>query len=104
MEAYRAVWRDPRDASLAPQAPWIVECVAVRPEYRGQGVSRVLLQAVLDEGRRLGHAYAGISITNGNTPAQRSYESIGFKRYIEYCADYFNDQFPGTIKYRKRLA
>lgn len=103
LERYQGVWADPRDPSLAPQAPWIIECVAVLPAYRGRGVARVLLNAILDEGRRLGHSHAGISVTRGNTPAQKVYEALGFKLYLDYGAEYFDGYFPGTTKYRMRL-
>ncbi len=103
LERYQGVWADPRDPSLAPQAPWIIECVAVLAEYRGRGVARALLNAILDEGRRLGHSQAGISVTHGNTAAQHVYEAIGFKLYLDYGAEYFDGYFPGTTKYHMRL-
>ena len=100
---YQNVWADPRDPSLASQAPWIIECVAVVPEQRGRGIARVLLNAILDKGRRLGHSHAGISVTHGNEPARRVYEAMGFKLYLDYGAEYFEGAFPGTTKYRMRL-
>ena len=100
---YENVWSDPQDSSLAPQAPWIIECVAVIPEARGRGLVRRLFNALFDEGRKLGHSHVGISVTTGNEAAQRAYESIGFRLYLQYGADYFNDAFPGTTKYRLSL-
>lgn len=102
-QRYESVWSDPRDPTIAPQAPWIIECMAVVPEARGRGVARALLKALLDEGRRRGHAFAGISVTNGNEPAQRAYQAAGFKMYMAYGAEYFDGAFPGTTKYRLRL-
>jgi ribosomal protein S18 acetylase RimI-like enzyme len=96
---YERVWSDPKDATLAPHAPWIIECVAVIPEARGRGMTR----ALFDEGRRLGHTRVGISVTTGNLAAQRAYEAIGFQLYVQYGADYFDGAFPGTTKYRLRL-
>jgi len=100
---YQNVWADPRDPSLAPQAPWIIECVAVVSDQRGRGVVRVLLNAILDEGRRRGHSHAGISVTHGNEPARRVYEAVGFKLYLDYGSEYFDGYFPGTTKYRMQL-
>lgn len=67
--------------TCAPEQPddrWIVEWVATRPEHRGKGLVRALLHAILDVGRRRGHAKAQIGVLIGNTPAQRAYEGAGF--------------------------
>lgn len=103
LEAYTSVWPDPQDPVLAPQAPWIIECVAVVPEARGRGLSKALLGALFAEGQRLGHTHAGISVTNGNVAAERAYTAVGFQLYLRYGADYFNDAYPGSTKYRRRL-
>ncbi len=100
---YQGVWSDPHDITLAPSAPWIIECVAVVPESRGKGVAKRLLNALLDEGARRGNSHAGISVTLGNAPAERVYESIGFQRYVTYWSEYFDGYFPGTMKYKMRL-
>jgi ribosomal protein S18 acetylase RimI-like enzyme len=103
LEGYQAVWSNPKDETLAPHTPWIIECVAVVPEKRGQGVARVLLGALFEEGRRLGHSHAGISVTDGNEAAKRAYEKAGFNMYLSYGSDYFEGHFPGTVKYRLKL-
>lgn len=100
---YEAVWADPLDITLAPPAPWVIECVAVVPEARGQGIARLLLQAILEEGKRRGHPQAGISVTIGNAAAQRVYEALGFQPYVTYWPAYFDGAFPGTMKYRLAL-
>lgn len=102
-ERYEAVWHDPHDPTLAPCAPWIIECVAVVPEARGRGVAKTLLSALLAAGVDQGHRQAGISVTLGNIPAQKVYEAVGFQMYLTYGAEYFDGAFPGTIKYRLRL-
>lgn len=99
-EGYEQVWSDPLEVTLAPHAPWIIECVAVVPEARGRGLTRRLLNALVAEGKRLGHVTVGISVTTGNIPAGRAYESFGFRPYLTYGADYFGGAFPGTTKYR----
>lgn len=103
LAGYQAVWSDPHDTTLAPSASWIIECVAVVPEARGQGVAKRLMLALLDEGKKRGHTHAGISVTNGNAPAQRVYEGVGFQLYMVYGAEYFDGVFPGTTKYRIKL-
>ena len=99
-QGYEAVWRDPLDTTLAPSAPWIIECVAVVPEARGRGVAKRLMSALLEEGRRRGFSHAGISVTLGNDAARRVYEGVGFQVYVMYGAEYFDGEFPGTLKYR----
>lgn len=103
-QMYENVWADPLDSTLAPAAPWIIECVAVLPEMRGKGVARRLMQALIEEGRVRGHSHAGISVTTGNDAAQRVYEAVGFQMYMAYGTEYFDGQFPGTTKYRLRLS
>jgi ribosomal protein S18 acetylase RimI-like enzyme len=102
-QGYEAVWSDPLDTTLAPSAPWIIECVAVVPEARGRGVAKQLIRAIVDAGKARGFSHAGISVTLGNEPARRVYEGVGFQMVVTYGAEYFDGQFPGTIKYRMRL-
>lgn len=96
---YEQVWNNPLEPTLAPQAPWIIECVAVIPAARGQGMTRRVFRALFDEGRLLDHANVGISVTTGNAPAERAYQTIGFELSIEYGSAYFHHAFPGTRKY-----
>ena len=63
----------------ATPGAWIVESVATRPEARGAGLAGALLDHGLAEGRERGHALAQLTILIGNTPAQRVYESRGFR-------------------------
>jgi len=66
----------------APESPddvWIVEWVATKPEFRGRGLVRSLLEEILEEGRRRDYRRAQISLLIDNHPAQRAYESAGFK-------------------------
>jgi ribosomal protein S18 acetylase RimI-like enzyme len=88
---------------LTPQAPWIIENVAVMPNARGRGLGKVLLKALLEEGRSQQYSHAGIMIINGNDVARRTYESIGFKPYKTFHAEYFisnfNLEFSGVTKF-----
>lgn len=58
---------------------WVIEWVATRPEYRGKGLVRALLHAILERGRERGHSQFQIGVLIGNTPAQRCYEGVGFR-------------------------
>jgi ribosomal protein S18 acetylase RimI-like enzyme len=102
-DRYEQFWgRDRRPDFLTPQAPWVIENVAVIPEARGKGLGKVLLKALLAEGRSQQHSHIGITVINGNTVAQKLYESIGFKPYETYYSEYFSQQFdmdfPGITK------
>lgn len=103
-DRYLQLWGgDLRPLFLTPQASWIVESVAVLPEARGRGLGKVLLRALIEEGRSQKHSHAGIMVINGNDVARRTYESIGFKPYQTFYADYFKEQFniefPGVTKF-----
>jgi len=102
-ERYQEIWRDPTDVSIAPAAPWTIECVATKPDFRGKGIAGQILHAILVEGKGQGYKNAGISVTMGNEPAQHVYEKLGFQHYMSYGSEYFDGQFPGTIKYRMGL-
>lgn len=103
-DRYDQLWgKDPQPAYLKPQAPWIIESVAVMPAARGRGIGKILIQALLDEGRSRGYSHAGIMVVNGNEAARRAYESAGFKLYQVFGAEYFDHQFSGFTKFRLRL-
>lgn len=87
-EKWSAEQREAMGARIAPflkcivdtaDDSWVIEWVATSPEYRGKGLVRTLLHAILDHGRERGHKLMQIAVLIGNTPAQRAYESVGFK-------------------------
>ena len=49
----------------------------VRPELRGQGVGRLLLDLLIDDVARSGHTVLALGVHRAN-PARRLYESAGF--------------------------
>ena len=54
----------------------------VRPEARGHGVGRELLEALIGEARRTeGMEMLTLTVTDGNTAAVGLYETSGFVRY-----------------------
>ncbi|MBW4441123.1 MAG: GNAT family N-acetyltransferase [Plectolyngbya sp. WJT66-NPBG17] len=108
-DRYEESWGgDVRPFFLTSQATWIIEYVAVVPEARGRGLGKMLLKALLEEGRAKQHSHAGIMVINGNEVARRAYESIGFKPYLTFHADYFSKQynidFPGVTKFSLNLS
>ncbi len=93
--------------TCAPEQPddtWIVEWVATRPAHRGKGLTRALLHAILDEGRRRGHTRYQIGVLIGNTAAQRAYEGVGFAVVEEKRDPAFDATFgtPGIRRMQRR--
>jgi translation initiation factor 4G len=87
-----------------PDDTWIVEWVATRPGHRGKGLTKALLHAILEEGRKRGHTQFQIGVLIGNTPAQRAYEGVGFKVEDEKRDPVFEATFgtPGIRRLRQR--
>ena len=81
---------------------WVVEWVATRPEHRGKGLVKSLLQAILARGAERGHAQTQIAVLIGNTAAQRAYESAGFRVVDEKTSTAFEATF-GTPGIRRML-
>lgn len=84
---------------------WILEWVATRAEFRGQGLISQLLTEILDEGRRQGFKHAQIGYLIGNTPAKNVYEKVGFKKTAEYKHPDFEDTYgcPGIASMKLDL-
>jgi ribosomal protein S18 acetylase RimI-like enzyme len=82
------------------EGTWIVESVAALPEYRRQGVVSMLLDEVLNRGRRSGYKRAQIGVLINNTPARLAYEKCGFKFDSEKRNPSFEATFgsPGIAK------
>lgn len=56
---------------------WIMD-IAVLPEWRGQGVGKMLLKAAEDQCRERGIFYLGLAVSSHNIRALRLYERFGF--------------------------
>jgi translation initiation factor 4G len=57
---------------------WTVENVATLPSHRRRGLTRVLLQEALADGRARGFTRAQITFLIGNDAAERAYADAGF--------------------------
>jgi ribosomal-protein-alanine N-acetyltransferase len=55
-----------------------VNNVAVRPEFRGQGIGSLLLQTTLDQARKRDAKMAQLEVRAGNAEAQKLYQRCGF--------------------------
>lgn len=108
-ERYSAQWPDPQgNFILMPQAPWIIESVAVVPEMRGRGLVRPLMAVILEEGKRRSHQHVGVSVADGNEAARRVYERLGFQLYVAFGPAFFGDDaaeqgFGGYTKFKMPL-
>jgi GNAT superfamily N-acetyltransferase len=87
------------------QDSWVIEHVAVFPDFRGQGVITALLREILERGRELGYACAELNMLIGNTPAIRAYEKAGFFVVEENTDEEFMNTFgsPGMSRLYKDL-
>lgn len=76
-----AWWRsftaaDPGYGYVADDVPEIG--LAVLAGYRGRGIGRSLMRELMRKGRTEGIRGLSISVEDGNMPARRLYESLGF--------------------------
>lgn len=54
----------------------------VSPEHRGQGLNKILLDALFDWARNRGLNEIRLTVYPGNEPAIRAYEKAGFSPYL----------------------
>jgi ribosomal protein S18 acetylase RimI-like enzyme len=52
--------------------------VIVRPEYRGKGIGRLLLNGIVAESEKKGASRVTLEVRQDNIPAQNLYSSLGF--------------------------
>ena len=58
-----------------------LDSLAVLPEYRHQGIARMLLQATKERANRMGLPFVGLLVDENNSVSEALYISIGF-RYV----------------------
>lgn len=81
-EALVATARVERDSSAKQSHRAHIRGVYVALSHRGQGVARRLLARCLQCAASLhGVSHVNLAVTAGNAPAQRLYESMGFKAW-----------------------
>jgi len=88
-----------------PDGLWIIEWVATKPEFRGRGIIRKLLDAILEMGREEGYERSQVGYLLGNISAKTAYESVGFKWLDEYRHRAFEEAFgsPGFARMQRDL-
>jgi ribosomal protein S18 acetylase RimI-like enzyme len=82
-----------------------VEWVATRPEFRGRGLNRALLETLFERGRASGLRTAHVGTSIGNHPAIAAYQSAGLVPYAEVRHRDYEAMFgrPGHIYFRRDL-
>ena len=84
----------------AVEGAWVIDSVATRPGFRRRGLVSVLIEDILERGRRQGFRRAQITIYIGNEPACRAYEKHGFRILDEIRDPYFEARIgsPGMAR------
>lgn len=100
---YDQVWRNPKDETLRSPGEITIECLAVKPEFRNLGFGKSLLKFIIKQASKQGRKSVGISVSLGNEIAERLYLSVGFKNYCTFFSNYFDDYFPGILKFKYNL-
>lgn len=80
----------PGFSSLRAAPIFVLYDLYVAPDARQRGVGRRLMELAASEARRRGAVALTLSTARTNVPAQRLYESLGWKRdddFIEYGLD-----------------
>lgn len=70
--------------------------IAIKPEFRRQGLGKHLLYYILCDGKRLGLKRATLEVRASNLAAQRLYEQIGFKN-IALRKNYYADNLEDAV-------
>ncbi|HYE77795.1 MAG TPA: ribosomal protein S18-alanine N-acetyltransferase [bacterium] len=79
---YGGLWLDPPDAEISN--------IAVAPEYRGQGLGRLLMEVLLSTAEAAGCLRIALTVRVSNTVAQTLYTDFGF-RIDHREAGYYQD-------------
>lgn len=60
---------------------WYISAVGVQPAYRRRGIAQKLVEATNEMIRTRGGVKVLLDMTDGNTPAYKLYEKLGFEHY-----------------------
>lgn len=83
-------WRQ----TLEPGTFLVCHALAVAPERKGQGIGRLMVEYCLALAKEQGYRALRLDIVPGNTPAQRLYESCGFREVETLDLDRGYEQIP----------
>lgn len=74
----------PSFSSVSMRRIWILNDLFVQPNYRRQGIARLLLNAAEHYARQTGAVRIALSTQISNTSAQALYESLGYTKDIVF--------------------
>ena len=83
----------------APGGGGEIKRMYVRPEHRGRGIGKVLLETILEVARARGYAFVVLDTRPDMTAAQRLYASLGFEETMPY----YESPVAGTQYFRLQL-
>lgn len=69
------------------------------PDYMGRGYGRALLEAAVDELKKMGYADVFLWVLEENSRARRFYEKMGFTLTDDYIDDYIGGKELREIRY-----
>ena len=81
----------------ARDGEFYLDSMAIRPEYRGMGIGRMLIEYAIEKGKRLGCAYSSLLVDKDKPKLEAYYKAMGFERFGEM-------EFFGHYYYRMRYA
>ena len=68
----------------------VLHALGVLPAFQGHGLEKNLVAAALKEAQKMGQKAVRLDVLEGNLPAKRLYESMGFQ-YIERMELFYED-------------
>ena len=74
----------PLFSSVRMVRTWLLNDLFVAAPARRQGVAKALLEAAAAHAKKLGAASLSLSTAHDNLPAQALYESLGWRRDMQY--------------------
>jgi ribosomal protein S18 acetylase RimI-like enzyme len=76
----------------------IMVVLNVYPEFQGQGIGRMLVKEVMEQGRKQGCKRIRVATTNDDLPALALYQKLGFQLhqiFIGRVAEHHGEELPG---------
>ncbi len=64
--------------------------IHVHQDFRGKGIGRAICETLLEASRQRGAAFAYLQVVQGNRPAKKLYEALGFEDFYTY---WFRQQY-----------
>lgn len=56
-----------------------LDSLCVKPQYRGRGIAKMLINAAVEKTKKLGLPQTGLLVDQGNPKAEKLYRSLGFE-------------------------